>query len=73
MLPMVPQSADQFTRTLAVNCWIAPVGKVTLLGMMLTAGGGGGEVTVTVAVAFFPLPLAAVAVMMQVPATSGAV
>lgn len=72
-LVMVPQLADQVTRTLAVNCCVPPTRKVTLLGVTLTEGGGGGAVIVTVALARFPLPLAAVAVTVHVPGVFGAV
>ena len=59
--------------TVAVNCCVAPVASVAVLGLMLTVTGGGGAVTVIVAEADLAVSAALVAVTVYVPAVLGAV
>ncbi len=59
--------------TVAVNCCVAPVASVAVLGLMLTVTGGGGAVTVIVAEADLAVSAALVAVTVYVPAGLGAV
>jgi hypothetical protein len=64
---MLPQAADQFTATLAMNCCVWPWSVVAEAGVMVM-----GDVIVAVVDAVLP-PLIAVAFTVQAPVVNGAV